>query len=99
MAWELKFQAEKGQRLHRYFWQATIMDKLEPDLWWCDEYNMFLPHEVLRDSPYGYSSHSRPIRTLRAFKRFLRKHHEIRGRTVRLVSRYVGYDIEAEWRG
>ncbi len=57
-----------------------------------------LPDELLRETAFSYGSLSRPIRTFRAFKRFLRRRHEIRGRKVRLVSRYVGHDIEAEWR-
>jgi len=92
----LEFQAPKGQRMHRYFWCATVWDSLEPSLWWVDEVNAFVPCKSEPYLKYGASSNSKPIRTLRAFKRFLRKHPELKGRTVRLVNRYVGYDVEAK---
>ena len=37
------------------------------------------------------------IRKCIAFRRFLRKHPELRGRTVRLTNRFVGFDVEANF--
>lgn len=91
--WQFSFEVEKPNRLHRYFWCATIMDGQEPDMWWSDEHKQFVPHGQMGSQ--GGGSHSPVIRTFRAFKRFLRKHPELHGRRVRLVSRYVGHDIEA----
>jgi GrpB-like predicted nucleotidyltransferase (UPF0157 family) len=93
--WEFIFEASKPERVHRYFWCATVMDWQKPDLWWCDHSNKFLPHGHPDLEKHCHSNNSKPIRTLRAFRRFLRKHPELRGRRVRLVSRYVGFDVEA----
>lgn len=90
----LEFKAPRGQRVHRYFWSATVWDD-GPSMWWIDELNAFFPDGSSELKLYSHGNHSRPIRTLRAFKRFLRKHPELKGRTVRLVNRYVGYDVEA----
>lgn len=90
MSWDFIYQPHTP---HRYFWSATVMDKQEPDLWWSDEHKKFTPMDEMGNQ--GGSNQSPPIRTLRAFKRFLRKHPELKGRRVTLVSRYVGCDIEA----
>jgi hypothetical protein len=95
--WNFTFCAEKPSRLRRYFWSATVWDDLEPALWWSDEYKAFVPYD--RIGSQGGSTNSPTIRTFRAFKRFLRKHPELRGRTVRLVSRYVGFDVDASEAG
>jgi hypothetical protein len=98
VSWELTFDAAKPGRPHRYFWCVTIMEEKEPDLWWCDAMNAFLPHghPALKEHSHGNSS--KPVRTIRAFKRFLNDHPELRGRRVRLVNRYVGFDVEAEFK-
>ncbi len=95
MSWIFEFQAPERQRVHRYFWCCTIMDHREPDLWWVDELNGFFPHGSPELKIHGHSNSSKPIRTFKAFCRFLRRHPELRGRDVTLVNRYVGYDIIA----
>lgn len=99
MSWQFTYQACKGARVNRYFWSATIWDSGEPPLWWSGAANAFIDRTNPMWGLFGVSSHSRPIRTFRAFKRFLRKHRELQteGRKVRLVNRFVGYDITAEW--
>lgn len=71
------------------------MDRIDPSLWWYEDQQKFLPHQ--KDGKSNCSNYSKPIRTLRAFKRFLRKHTELQGREVRLVNRYVGFDIIATY--
>lgn len=93
--WQFIFEAGKPNRVHRYFWCATIKDFQEPELWWSYHHNKFLPHDHPELKEYSHSSSSKPIRTFRAFRRFLRKHPELQGRRVQLVSRYIGFNIEA----
>ncbi len=99
MSWLITYHAPKGERINRYFWSATIWDSDEPSLWWSDAANAFIDHTNPMYAQFGTSSHSRSIRTFKAFKRFLRKRKELqtKGRKVRLVNRFVGYDIMAEW--
>lgn len=97
MAWELTFEAKKPNRLHRYFWTASVWDDVEPSLWWNDHEGRFLPDGHPAHNEYGCSNCSKPIRTLRAFRRFLRKHPELQGRTVRLTNRFIGFDVEANF--
>lgn len=96
--WQLHFEAQKPNRVHRYFWSATVMDGQEPALWWCGELNKFLPSDHPALKIHSHGSHSKPIRTLRAFKRFLKEHPELQGRRVILVNRFVGFDVEAQYR-
>ncbi len=96
--WHLEFEAPRGKRLHRYFWCATLMGLHEVDLWWCDAENKFLSNDHPSLKLHSHGSHSKPVRTLKAFKRFLRNHPELQGRRVTLVNRYVGYNVEAEYR-
>ncbi len=83
----MRFEAQKGQRLHRYF----IGVEVGGDQWWnCT----LLLWEPLGTSPGHDYSTGAPCRTLKAFKRMLRKNPVIKGRS-RLVNRYVGFDVFA----
>lgn len=97
MAWILTFEAPRNQAVHRYFYGCTVRDRQEPSLWWVDALNRFVAVDDPILENHWHCSNSKPIRTLKAFKRFLRKHPELRGRAVRLVNRYLGYDVTAEW--
>jgi hypothetical protein len=92
--WVLEFEAPKGTRCHRYFDSVTCM--CANSLWWSDEDKKWVPLEDIKDSG---SSNCGPVRTLKAFKRHLRKHPELKGRRVTLASRYHGQNVHAEWHG
>lgn len=93
MSWQFEFQAEKGKRLHRYFFGAITA---HTNLWWCMEQRKFVPSETL--GKQGASNYSPRIRTFKAFKRFLNKHPELKGHEVLLHNRYVGFNIMAHWK-
>lgn len=82
---ELRFEAPKGKRLHRYFWAVT---SLNGELWWCHQNHTWVGYEEVFA---GGSTHA-PCKTLRAFKRMLRKHPKLVGNCV-LVNKYKGYDV------
>lgn len=58
-------------------------------------HNKFLPHDHPELTLHSHGNTSKPIRTLRAFKRFLRDHPELKGRRVKLVSRFIGFNVDA----
>lgn len=85
---ELKFRyvAPKGKRIHRYFTSITATGH---SLWWCYKQKQFVEYQKLQGAG---STHYRQVRTLKAFRRFLRKNPEMVGKAV-LVNKYAGYDI------
>lgn len=87
----MRFEASKGERVHRYFWAVTLTEVTEDNLWWNTTLRKWEPYRTHKD--HGYSTHA-PCKTLRAFKRMLRKHPEITGRCV-LVNKYKGLDVYA----
>ena len=89
--WTFTFEAERGQRLMKRFRSCTTF----AGLWYCRLTRKFVPTE--RKLPKGGSNHSPPIKSFKAFKRFLRKHPELIGSEVILVSRYIGHNIKANW--
>lgn len=95
MSWVLEFQAPEGKRIQRYFWSCTVRDRREPSMWWVDDLGRWLPCDDPDLKKYCHGSHSKPIRTLKAFCRFLRRHPELKGRDVALVNRYIGFDVIA----
>ena len=95
MTWTFAFEAGKPNRLRRYFMDATVWDRQEPTMWWSYEFEKFVPDGD--EGTSGASSHSPRIRTLRAFKRFLRRHPELQGRQVLLVNRYIGFNVTATY--
>jgi len=80
----MKFEQCKGNRLHKQFIWITNFS----NLWWSPAKNKWV--EKPEDSCY---SNCKKCRSLKAFRRHLRKHPEIRGKAI-LVSRFIGYDIE-----
>ena len=86
----MKFYMEKPFRLHRYFIWYQV-----DGFWWNEKTSKWVCDSVMKITDDRYSS-CKPCRTLRAFRRELRKHPVIRGR-ARLVNRYYtngrSYDI------
>ncbi len=78
----MKFDQCRGNRLHKQFMWITNFSGL-----WYDG-------KSWSENPEGDHSNCCRCRTLRAFRRHLRKHTEIRGKAI-LVSRFTGYDIYA----
>lgn len=86
----LDFEYKDGPVLRRYFWDVTcITPPGEKHLWWSDRDRKWATIEEHTD-PH-LSTHA-PCRTVKAFKRMLRKHPHIIGRAV-LVNKYIGYDV------
>lgn len=84
---EITFEAPRGQRLlRRYFMGITTFD----GLWWCFETKRWV--DDVRKASGSASSHA-PCKSYRAFLRHIRKHPELKGREVILVSRFIGNDI------
>jgi len=80
----MKFNQCKGNRLHKQFiWITTFSN-----LWWSYKADMWVKDPV--DCVY---SSTKRCKSLKAFKRHLRKHPEIRSKAL-LVSKFKGYDIE-----
>lgn len=80
---KLRYQKPKGRRLKRYFWHITACR-----MWYVPEADKWMADT----SGFSYFRNNVPCKTVRAFRRHLRKHPEIRGK-ARLVSWYVGYDV------
>jgi hypothetical protein len=81
----MKFDKPKGYRLHKEFVWVEV-----EGMWW-DLSNKQWISEAESDTDY---SSGRYCRSLRSFRRMLRKHPQIRGRAT-LISRYVGYNVYA----
>lgn len=90
--WKLSYELPKGKRRKKYGWAITTRG----DRCW---YNKCMKEWVslpgLGDR--GSSSHLEGIKTEKEFLRHLRKHDELRGQEVTLVSRYDGCNIVANW--
>jgi len=85
----MRFQKPKGQRLHKRFIWITNFSHL----WWVPSEKKWMLSEDIPENHNGYSTCC-GCRSLRAFKRHLRKHPEIKGKAV-LVNRFAGYEIYA----
>jgi hypothetical protein len=85
----MRYDRPKGQRMKRYFCGITNFS----GMWWLNE-SKYWEYEV-NDIPEkeSYGTHA-PCRTLRAFRRHLRQHPEIKGKAV-LCSRFIGHDVYA----
>lgn len=90
----LQFEALVNQRLHKRFNGITVSG--EPLLWWHRRSRRWVTTENLAGRPA--SSHA-DCRSLKAFKRHLRKHAaELAGREVVLESFFIGCDVKADLR-
>lgn len=101
--WYVTQETPSWDRIHHGFLWVSVdcCDPAEDSLWF-EEASQTWKSLSECTGPCS-SSHLGP-RTLKAFRRYLRKHPELKGRRVRLVHRcYVpgadyGLDITAEWR-
>lgn len=84
---DIEFQAPHGERiLRRYFMGITTFG----GLWWCYETKQWI--QDVRNATGTASTHA-PCRTYKAFLRHVRKHPELKGHEVILVSRLPDQDI------
>jgi hypothetical protein len=90
----ITFEAPKGQRiLRRWFMGITVFrNDDQPSLWWCFQTKKWVTANMM--TPAGVSTHS-DCKSYRAFLRHLRKHPELKGYEVILVSRYRDNNIIA----
>ncbi len=90
----ITFEAPIGQRIFRsWFMGITVFcNDDQPSLWWCYATHKWLP--ITTPMPLGASSHAE-CNSYRAFLRHLRKHPELKGYEVILVSRFHDNDIIA----
>lgn len=81
---EITFQAPVRQRiLRRYILGITTFD----GLWWCYETKRWV------EEPKGSASTHASCKSYKAFLRHIRKHPELKGHEVILVSRIRNNDI------
>jgi hypothetical protein len=91
---KIRYEKPKGRRFKRYFLGIQPIDKYnseEDTQYW---YNYTLgkwQHNNELDRTCSFSNAFWPCRTVRAFRRHLKKHPEMKGK-LRLVNRYIGYD-------
>ena len=86
--WKITYDKPAGERCNKLgLWIQVYGDVC----WWNYDQRKWLP------DPSGACSNAKGCKTLKAFKRHLRKHPELKGQEVILCSRYVGYDITANW--
>ncbi len=85
----MRYEAKKGDRIRRYFWAVTLTKITDDNLWWNSDDRRWEAYCSTKGA--RYSTHA-PCRTLRAYKRMLRKFPEIKGISC-LVNKYKGYDI------
>jgi len=94
--WKFTFEAPINERVMRYGRSITIEYHILKNIpWFNDDLNKW---EFDHNDQYNYSNHSRPVKTFKAFKRHLRKHHDIlKDFKVIWCNKYRGYDVRAEW--
>jgi hypothetical protein len=91
--WKLTFEAPAGKRNHQLGLWITTMTKGGGGnvSWYSKDEGKWVANAV-----YG-SSNCFECTCIRSFKKHLRKHPELKGEKVCLVSRYHGLDVTANW--
>ena len=85
----MRYDKPKGQRIKRFFFGVNV-----ENYWWCPEINHWVSNNIMKEYPqFSYASTAR-CGTVRAFRRMLRKHPNIKRRAT-LVSKYAGHDVYA----
>lgn len=84
----MKFKACKGSRVLYGFLGVEVKGH-----WYYPELKVWFPYGEEPEGDWGYASSDMPCKTFRSFKRFLRKNPQFKNK-CRLVSRWVGHDIE-----
>lgn len=91
MSVTFEWEAQNGQRFHRYGCGIQARDA-EGRMLWFDGQAWALHFDHGR----GYSNTAHPARTFKAFKRHLRRHADaLSGCEVIWVNRFVGYNCTA----
>jgi hypothetical protein len=86
----LKYEAPRGTRIKYGFLGVTV-----DDLWYSEELRAWGTSPELIDKGATTSSNfQHNVRTVRAFRRFVRKHPQFRGKMT-LCSRWVGHNVYA----
>lgn len=83
----MRFEQQKGMRFHSQFLWIIVRGA---GLWWSEERHKWI-NSADRENGESLSTACR-CRSLRAFRRHLRKHPEINGKAV-LVSKFINCDI------
>jgi hypothetical protein len=88
----MRFEKPKGQRIKRdHFFGIQV----EGMLWSFDNRRWFSEQDLYKEmGPEGYIT-SKDCNSVQAFRRHMKKHIELHGKTCRLVSRFVGHDVYA----
>lgn len=81
----LKYEKPKGQRIKRYGLGIHLRTS---NLWYNNNLKRW---EIPKFGKYEYSNYVR-CKTVRAFRRHLRKNPNIKGDAI-LVNRYIGYNV------
>lgn len=108
--WKLSYEAPIGVRVNRYFTDVTIdFDDTNLETPWCYHSDGKWYKNADENAPKegGCSTHSTTkVRTVKAFKRYLENHPELKGYRVRLCNKYympyegetLSFDVIAEWK-
>lgn len=85
---KLRFEKPKGQRLHkRFVWISQFEGFM-----WADKSRKWVRIENIPKIRLESYSSCAPCKSVKAFRRHLKKHPEIKGKAV-LVNRFVGYNV------
>ena len=89
--WVFKYEAPLGCRIDRGWFGVTVQG-----LWHNHTMNIW---QGGLDKECAHGTHGTRPKSVKAFKRYLRKHPELKGFNVVFCSRYYNQDIEAVWEG
>ena len=90
----LLYNQSKGRRLKKQFMWIQVLKLVQKDplydesLWWDYE------QQIWTENPIGSSSNCKDCHSIKAFKRHIRKHPEIKDHKAILVSEFKGCDVE-----
>lgn len=85
--WKLEYSAPRGLRTNRGFSGVVVLDD---NVWYSYQHSKWLPYEDV--GVEGFSTlHYKP-KTTKAFKRYLKKHPELKPYKVVLVHRHYTVD-------
>lgn len=89
---KLKFEYRKGGRIKSYGfrWVDTLNEDKSPSEWLWFQDGKWVMSKHLKKKPYSSTSHR--VKSVRAFRRLLRKEYP-KGYTFVLCSKWVGYDV------
>ena len=102
---KVRFSKPKGQRVYKGTVKVPGKNKRVPvflgleniddnHLMWSDELNMWVGRHNKPEGDYSLCSISKPIRSVKAAIRHIKKHDEIpKGAKMFLMSNFVGYDV------